>query len=122
MKKLSNDKKNKIRIMTASDITTCIGTYNSLECLKLTVDSIRSNEYFQSPLIIFADGCTDGTNEWLIDNKDKYNITTIIKPRCDNSSNGYGMNVCAEIVETEFINFIHADMYCTKNLDRKSVV
>ena len=100
-----------------SNITTCIGTYNSLEFLKLTIDSIRCNEYFQSPLIVFADGCTDGTNEWLVDNKEKYNITTIIEPRCDDSSNGYGMNVCASHVKTEFINFVHADMYCAKNFD-----
>ena len=100
-----------------SNITTCIGTYNSLEFLKLTIDSIRCNEYFQSPLIVFADGCTDGTNEWLVDNKEKYNITTIIEPSCDDSSNGYGMNVCASHVKTEFINFVHADMYCAKNFD-----
>jgi GT2 family glycosyltransferase len=103
--------------MTQSNITTCIGTYNSLPFLKLTIESIRKNEYFKSPLIIFADGCTDGTNEWLEENKEKYDITTIIEPRCENSSNGYGMNRCAEEVKTEFINFIHADMYCAKDFD-----
>jgi GT2 family glycosyltransferase len=100
-----------------SNITTCIGTYNSLPYLKLAIDSIRKNEHFKSPLIVFADGCTDGTNEWLEENKEKYNITTIIELRCEHSSNGYGMNRCAEEVKTEFINFIHADMYCTKDFD-----
>jgi GT2 family glycosyltransferase len=100
-----------------SNITTCIGTYNSLPYLKLTIESIRKNEHFKSPLIVFADGCTDGTNEWLEENREKYNITTIIEPRCEHSSNGYGMNRCAEEVETEFINFIHADMYCAKDFD-----
>lgn len=100
-----------------SEITNCIGTYNSLPYLKLTIQSIRKNEYFNSPLIVFADGCTDGTNEWLEENKEKYDITTIIEPRCDNSSNGYGMNRCAEEVKTKFINFIHADMYCAKDFD-----
>jgi glycosyltransferase involved in cell wall biosynthesis len=103
--------------MIPSNITTCIGTYNSLEFLKLTIYSIRKNEHFKSPLIVFADGCTDGTNEWLQDNKDIYDLTVIIQPRCENSSNGYGMNVCAEKVNTEFINFIHADMYCAKDFD-----
>lgn len=100
-----------------SNITTCIGSYNSLPYLKLTIESIRKNEHFKSPLIIFADGCTDGTNEWLEENKQKYDITTIIESRCENSSNGYGMNRCAEEVKTEFINFIHADMYCAKDFD-----
>jgi len=100
-----------------SNLTTCIGTYNSLPFLKLTIQSIRKNEHFKSPLIVFADGCTDGTDEWLLENKNKYDITTIIEPRCENSSNGYGMNRCAQDVQTEFINFIHADMYCTKDFD-----
>jgi len=100
-----------------SKITTCIGTYNSLPFLKLTIDSIRRNEYFKSPLIVFADGCTDGTNEWLEENKEEYNITTIIEDRCEHSSNGYGMNRCAQEVKTEFINFLHADMYCAKDFD-----
>ena len=103
--------------MIHSNITTCIGTYNSLPFLKLAIHSIRKNEHFKSPLIVFADGCTDGTNEWLEANKEKYDITTIIEPRCENSSNGYGMNRCAEEVKTEFINFIHADMYCAKDFD-----
>lgn len=103
--------------MSTSNITTCIGTYNSLPYLKLAIESIRKNEHFKSPLIVFADGCTDGTNEWLIENKEKYNITTIIEDRCEDSSNGYGMNRCAKEVQTEFINFLHADMYCAKDFD-----
>jgi len=103
--------------MINSKITTCIGTYNSLPYLKLAINSIRKNEFYKSPLIIFADGCTDGTNEWLKKNKDKYDLTLIIEPRCENSSNGYGMNRCANEVQTEFINFIHADMYCAKDFD-----
>jgi GT2 family glycosyltransferase len=107
-----------MHFMTQSNITTCIGTYNSLPYLKLTIESVRTNEYFKSsPLIVFADGCTDGTNEWLEENKTKYNITMIIEPRCEDSSNGYGMNRCAQEVQTEFINFIHADMYVAPNFD-----
>lgn len=99
-------------------ITNCIGTYNSLPYLKLAIHSIRKNEHFKGqPLIIFADGCTDGTNEWLIANKDKYNLTLIIEDRCEDSSNGYGMNRCAEFVNTEFISFLHADMYMAKDFD-----
>jgi glycosyltransferase involved in cell wall biosynthesis len=103
--------------MIQSEITTCIGTYNSLPYLQLAIESIRKNEYFKSPLIVFADGCTDGTNEWLEENKEVYDLTLIIEPRCEDSSNGYGMNRCAAEVKTKYINFIHADMYCAKNFD-----
>ena len=41
--------------MTQSNITNCIGTYNSIEYLKICIKSIRKNEFFKSPLIVFAD-------------------------------------------------------------------
>jgi len=100
-------------------ITHCISTYNSLEFLKLAIKSVRHNSYYKTaPFIIFADGCTDGTNEWLLDNEKNYNLNVIIEPRCEHSSNGYGMNRVAEFVQTEYINFLHADMYVAPNFDK----
>jgi len=100
------------------NITHAIGTYNSLPYLKLAIKSVRENCYFKdAPFIVFADGCTDGTNEWLKSVKDKYNLTIIIESRCNDSSNGYGMNRVAQEINTEFINFLHADMYVAKNQD-----
>jgi hypothetical protein len=53
-------------------ITTCIGTNNTLPYLKLAVTSVRKNHYFSdSPLIVCAENCTDGTDEWLEENKEK---------------------------------------------------
>ena len=47
-------------------ITSVIPTYNNLPFLKLTVTSIRQNCYYNDmPIFIFAENCTDGTNEWL---------------------------------------------------------
>ena len=47
-------------------ITFCISTYNNLEYLKIAVDSVRKNSYYKnSPFIIHAENCTDGTDEWL---------------------------------------------------------
>ena len=100
------------------NITHAIGTYNSIPYLKLAIKSVRENCYYKhAPFIIFADGCTDGTNEWLESVKDVYNLTLIIESRCENSSNGFGMNRVSQEVKTEFINFLHADMYCAKNQD-----
>ena len=45
----------------------------NLNYLKLAVASVRKNSYFKnSPFIIHAENCKDGTNEWLKNNK--YNI------------------------------------------------
>ena len=100
-------------------LTHVISTYNSLEFLKLAVKSVRQNSYYkQAPFVVFADGCTDGTDEWLRANEKNYNLTLVIEPRCEHSSNGYGMNRAAEFVTTEYINFLHADMYVAPNFDR----
>ena len=52
-------------------ITSVIPTYNNLPFLKLTVTSVRQNCYYNDmPIFIFAENCTDGTNEWLAENAD----------------------------------------------------
>ena len=63
-----------------SPITFCISTWNNLLYLKLAIESIRKNSYFKdAPFIIHAENCTDGTNEWLEENKDKYNLEVYIE-------------------------------------------
>ena len=60
-----------------SRITSVIPTHNNLPFLKLTVKSVRKNCYYNNmPIFIFAENCTDGTNEWLEENKDKYNLNS----------------------------------------------
>jgi GT2 family glycosyltransferase len=101
-------------------ITTCIGTNNSLPYLKLAVESVRKNHHFSdSPLIVCAENCTDGTNEWLEENREKFNITPLVVKTPEDAEYGIGggMNLMAEMVTTEFINFIHADMYVAPNQD-----
>ena len=56
--------------MEKHKITTCISSNNNLNYLKLAVKSIRQNAYYKNmPIIVYAENCTDGTNEWLEDNK-----------------------------------------------------
>lgn len=100
-------------------ITFCISTFNNLPYLKLAIDSVRKNSYFKdAPFIIHAENCNDGTNEWLSENKDKYNLTLLIEPNnIEVRGIGGGMNICAEYVKTEYIMFLHSDFYVTKNWD-----
>jgi len=101
-------------------ITFCISTYNNLSYLKIAVDSVRKNSYFKdAPFIIHAENCSDGTNEWLKENKDKYNLTLLIEPNNEIVKGiGGGMNACAEHVTTEYIMFLHSDFYVSKNWDK----
>lgn len=100
-------------------ITFCISTFNNLEYLKLAVDSVRKNSYYnQSPFIIHAENCTDGTNEWLKENQNKYNLEIYIEPEVNPARGiGGGMNFCADKVKTKYIIFLQSDFYVAKNFD-----
>lgn len=106
-------------MIQSSPITFCISTYNNLPYLKLAIQSVRKNSYFKdAPFIIHAENCTDGTNEWLYENRDTYNLTLLIEPNnIEVRGIGGGMNVCADHVETEYIMFLHSDFYVSKNWD-----
>ena len=101
-----------------SKITNCISSFNNLNYAKLAVKSVRENSYYKdSPLIVLAENCQDGTDEWLKENAKKWGIEYYIEKNETPMGIGGGMNFCAKRVKTEFINFIHADFYVSKNWD-----
>tara|TARA_R110000824_G_scaffold56202_3_gene154066 strand:+ start:3239 stop:4111 length:873 start_codon:yes stop_codon:yes gene_type:complete len=97
-------------------ITTCISSNNNLEYLKLAIESVRKNAYYKDmPIIVYAENCTDGTNEWLKNNT--YNIEYYIENNKVEKGIGGGMNFCVDKAKTEFINIIHSDMWIAPNQD-----
>ena len=99
-------------------ITTTISTNNNLEYLKLAIKSVRQNCYYNDmPLIVHAENCDDGTDEWLNDNTDTYSIEYYIDHNNHPKGIGGGMNFCVDKVKTEFVNIIHSDMWCAPNQD-----
>ena len=101
-----------------SKITHCISSFNNLNYLKLAVKSVRENSHFKdSPLIIHAENCQDGTDEWLSKNHNEWNFEYYVEKNQTPRGIGGGMNFCASKVKTEFINFLHADFYVGKNWD-----
>ncbi len=104
---------------SSSPITFCISTYNNLNYLKLAIQSVRKNSYYRdAPFIIHAENCTDGTDEWLVENKDVYELDVYIDHNTSPVGIGGGMNFCADKVETKYIMFLHSDFYVTKDWDR----
>jgi GT2 family glycosyltransferase len=100
-------------------LTFCISTYNNLDYLKLAVHSVRKNSFFSdAPFIIHAENCTDGTDEWLEQNSEQYNITYFVDKNEVPVGIGGGMNFCADRVETEYIMFLHSDFYVGKHWDK----
>ena len=97
-------------------ITTCISSNNNLEYLKLAVKSVRQNAYYKNmPIIVYAENCTDGTNEWLSNNE--YNLEYYIETNEIEKGIGGGMDFCVNKAQTEFINIIHSDMWVAPNQD-----
>ena len=100
-------------------ITSVIPTYNNLPFLKLTVTSVRQNCYYNDmPIFIFAENCTDGTNEWLAENADKLSLQYYIET--DNKEQrgiGGGIDLCVSQVKTEFVNILHSDFWLGPNQD-----
>ena len=53
-------------MIQSNPLTFCISTYNNLNYLKIAIESVSVNSHFKdAPFIIYAENCTDGTNEWL---------------------------------------------------------
>lgn len=99
-------------------ISHCISTYNNLPYLKLAIHSVRTFSYWnKAPLIIHAENCTDGTNEWLEENQKVFDLEFYIDTNDSPKGIGGGMNFCADKVKTEYINFLHSDFYVTHNWD-----
>ena len=113
--------------MNKQHYTLGISTHNNLNYLKLCVDSVLKNSFYKDqPILIYAEGCTDGTNEWLESSEifDNKQITTIIKPERWNDKYwgiGGGLNLLAENCKTEYFLPLHSDMYVGHHFDYELV-
>ena len=100
-------------------ITTCISSNNNLEYLKLAIKSVRQNAYYKDqPIIIHAENCTDGTDEWLMNQmQEDKNLKGYIEHNDIPRGIGGGMDFCVNKSKTEFVNIIHSDMWIAPNQD-----
>ena len=103
-------------------ITFTLSTFNTINYLKLAVQSVRENSYYKdAPFVIHAENCTDGTDEWLEENKEKYNLEVYIEKNEKPRGIGGGMNFCADKVKTKYIGFLSSDFYMAENWDKELV-
>ena len=111
-------------------LTFCISTFNNLEYLKIAIYSVRKNSYFKdAPFIVHAENCTDGTNEWLKEHHEEFNLDCFVEENNVPKGIGGGMNFCASKVDTEYIMFLHSDFYvghfwdlaCIEELEKHSI-
>ena len=79
--------------------------HNNFDYLKLMIKSTEEHSYFKKCSFIIRENCDDGTNEWLEENKGKYNLEIYIEPNNEVVRGGGGMDFICGKVKTEFINF-----------------
>ena len=106
-------------------LTFAINTCNNLNYLKLCVQSIQKNAYHRNcDILIVADGCTDGTNEWLLElSKTEKRLKYWIHKEKNWHPLYFGiggsLNNLAEKCETEYFLPLHSDMYVGYHFDKE---
>lgn len=118
--------------------TWVINTYKNLPYLKLAIQSIERNAFYKdSPIVIYCENdpetlkwAIDGgwyivkdVDDYLIDPLHAYMPDVMVRRRFIYEENetprgiGGGVNQAMRLVETEFFNLLHSDMYIAKNYD-----
>ena len=82
-----------------------IPTFNNLEYLKLCIESIKKNSNFNHEIIIHVNQGTDGTIEFLKNEKIKYSYSKYNAGICE------GVNMASKLSTTNYILYAHDDFY-----------
>ena len=90
-----------------------IPTYNNLEYLKLFVQSILENSNYNHQIIIHVNEGSDGTINFLNQQKIDYTFTEQNIGLCD------AVNLASKKINNDYLIYAHDDMYFCKNWDLK---
>ncbi len=82
-----------------------IPTFNNLKYLKLCLKSIKKNSKFNHEIIIFVNDGSDGTLDFVKDNKFKYCFSKENVGLCK------AVNQAAKLVKSDYLIYAHDDMY-----------
>lgn len=89
-----------------------IPTWNNIEFLKVCINSVLKNSYFEVQIIVIVNEGNDGTEEWIESQEEidyvhsKYNIGIC-----------YGLNIARSLVKSEYIVYVNDDMYVLPDWD-----
>lgn len=89
-----------------------IPTWNNLPFLKICVESIRKNSSFPHQIIVHVNDGSDGTLDWVVEQKLDYTHTP------ENAGVCIAMNSMRPLVKTDYICFINDDMYVLPEWDK----
>lgn len=102
-------------------ISIIITNRNTLEFLELCIKSVRKYQTVEHELIIMDDNSSDGSKEWLEQNKSTYNY--LYFTHTDDKRHGIvGMvDEGVEKASNDIVYILHSDMVCSPNFDTNLV-
>ena len=89
-----------------------IPTYNNLNYLKLAINSIKDNSIYEHEIILHINDGSDGTLNYAKSNKLIYTYSN------DNIGLCSAINKASTKVSTQYVLYVHDDMYLCKNWDQ----
>lgn len=103
---LESIKKVKRNDSTGCKFSILLPTWNNLDYLKLCVNSILKNSYFEHQIIVIVNEGADGSLEWI---KNQVEIDYIHAEK--NIGICYALNICRSLIETDYVVYANDDMY-----------
>lgn len=89
-----------------------IPTWNNLAYLKLCINSIRNNSHFEHQIIVIINEGSDGTLEWVKEQKKLDYVYSEI-----NIGVCYGLNSSRSLIGTNYVLYVNDDMYVLPDWD-----
>ena len=94
------------------NVSIIIPTFNNLNYLKLSINSIRKNSSYNHEIIVHVNENKDNTIEYLEKNKIKYTFSKINLGLCSS------VNIAVKEITTDLILYTHDDMYFLPGWDK----
>ncbi len=91
-----------------------IPTWNNLDYLKLCINSIRKNSFFEHQILVHINEGTDGTTEWV---KQQPGIDFTFSEK--NIGVCFALNMCRSLADTSYILYLNDDMYVCPGWDKE---
>jgi glycosyltransferase involved in cell wall biosynthesis len=89
-----------------------IPTYNNLDYLKLAIKSIKENSSYHHEIILHINDGSDGTLDYVKKHNIDYTYSDLNIGLCSS------INMASKKVTTDYILYVHDDMYLCKNWDK----
>ncbi len=94
--------------------TLLIPTWNNLDFLKLCVNSIRKNSFYEVQIIVIVNEGTDSTLQWVAEQNELDYVYSE-----ENIGICFALNISRSLIKSEYIVYVNDDMYMLPDWDRE---